>query len=36
MTNNVITDLGNAIKRDDVPDFRAGDTESRSEVTGGA
>ncbi len=23
---NVITDLGNAIKRDDVPDFRAGDT----------
>ena len=26
MTNHVITDLGNAIKRDDVPDFRAGDT----------
>jgi large subunit ribosomal protein L19 len=26
MSNNVITDLGNAIKRDDVPDFRAGDT----------
>ena len=24
--NNVIADLGNAIKRDDVPDFRAGDT----------
>ncbi len=23
---NVITELGNAIKRDDVPDFRAGDT----------
>ncbi len=26
MTNHVITDLGNAIKRDDVPAFRAGDT----------
>jgi large subunit ribosomal protein L19 len=24
--SNVITELGNAIKRDDVPDFRAGDT----------
>ena len=24
--SNVIADLGNAIKRDDVPDFRAGDT----------
>ena len=23
---NVITELGNAIKRDDVPEFRAGDT----------
>src|ERR1700755_1665628 len=23
---NVITDLGNAAKRDDLPDFRAGDT----------
>ena len=24
--SNVISELGNAIKRDDVPDFRAGDT----------
>lgn len=24
--SNVIAELGNAIKRDDVPDFRAGDT----------
>ena len=24
--SNVIADLGNALKRDDVPDFRAGDT----------
>ena len=24
--SNVITDLGNAAKRDDLPDFRAGDT----------
>ena len=23
---NVIADLGNALKRDDIPDFRAGDT----------
>ena len=26
MENNVIAELGNAIKRDDVPAFRAGDT----------
>ena len=24
--NNVIAELGNPVKRDDVPDFRAGDT----------
>ncbi|HET7194909.1 MAG TPA: 50S ribosomal protein L19, partial [Nocardioides sp.] len=24
--SNVIADLGSSIKRDDVPDFRAGDT----------
>ena len=26
MENNVIAELGNALKRDDVPAFRAGDT----------
>lgn len=26
MSSNVIVDIGNAIKRDDVPAFRAGDT----------
>jgi large subunit ribosomal protein L19 len=26
MSSNLIADLGNAVKRDDVPDFRAGDT----------
>ena len=26
MTNNVIAELGSALKRDDVPAFRAGDT----------
>ncbi len=26
MTNNLVTEIGNALKRDDVPAFRAGDT----------
>ena len=26
MSNNVITEIGNAAKRDDIPAFRAGDT----------
>ncbi|CAA9385141.1 MAG: LSU ribosomal protein L19p [uncultured Nocardioides sp.] len=26
MSNNVIADIGNAVKREDVPAFRAGDT----------
>ena len=26
MSHNVIADIGNAFKRDDVPAFRAGDT----------
>ncbi|SFC43595.1 large subunit ribosomal protein L19 [Nocardioides terrae] len=26
MSNNLLADIGNGIKRDDVPDFRAGDT----------
>ena len=26
MSNHLVAELGNAIKRDDVPDFRAGDT----------
>jgi large subunit ribosomal protein L19 len=26
MSNNLLAEIGNGIKRDDVPDFRAGDT----------